>query len=168
MAEQDFDATLLESDTGEALRFVCWRLPLSLCTLGRMARALSPPLKITEKLCERHGIKHPARRHAALAGHFDTPVHVVELPNGVGVGINAEYAAVIQSLLMPAPVEIEPPRMGIDFNRNAVLSAGSQNPVDVDLISRAALELSAGHVAENGRIGILDRRAKRGKVSRPE
>ena len=122
------------------------------------SRGLPPALKMTKQFCERHGIKDAVRRHAAFAGHFDTPVHVVELPDGVGVGINAEDAAVIQSLLMPAPVEIEPPRMGIDFNRNAVLSAGSQNLVDVDLISRAALELSSGHVAENGRVGILDRR----------
>ena len=47
--------------------------------------------------------------------------------------------------------------MGIDFNGNAVFSAGSQNLVDVDLISRAALELPPGHVAENSRVGILDR-----------
>jgi hypothetical protein len=58
---------------------------------------------------------------------------------------------------MPAPVEIELPRMGVDFNGNTVLSAGSQNLVDVDLISRAALELPPGHVAENSRIVILDR-----------
>ena len=47
--------------------------------------------------------------------------------------------------------------MGIDFNSNAMLSAGFQNLVDVDLISWAALELPPDHVAENGRIGILDR-----------
>jgi hypothetical protein len=42
-----------------------------------------------------HLVRGQAVRHPC--GHFDTPVHVVELPNGVGVGINAEGAAVIQS-----------------------------------------------------------------------
>jgi hypothetical protein len=88
MAEQDFDATILEPIEEKPRALLVGGCRFHFCTLGRMARrGLSPPLKITEQFCERHGIKHPARRHAALAGHFDTPVHVVELPNGVGVGI---------------------------------------------------------------------------------
>ena len=59
---------------------------------------------------------------------------------------------------MPAPVKIEPPRMRVDFDGNAVFGAGFQNLIDIDLISRAALELAAGHMADNRRVGILDRR----------
>ena len=109
------------------LRSVCWMWPVFTGTLSRTARGLPPALKMAKKLRERHGIQYAVRRYAAFAGHFDTPMHVVELPDGVGVGIDAEDAAVIESLLMPAPVEIEPPRMRIDFNGNAVLGAGFQN-----------------------------------------
>jgi len=56
---------------------------------------------------------------------------------------------------MPAPVKIEPPSMGVDLHRDAVLGAGFQNPVDVDLIPGAALQLTTG-MADNGRVGIFD------------
>ena len=93
---------------------------------------------MAEELCERHGIEDTVRRHAAFSGHLDAPVHMIELPDGVSVGIDAEDAAVIQRLLVPAPVKVKPPRVGIDFNGDAVFGAGFQNSVDVDLISRAA------------------------------
>jgi hypothetical protein len=39
------------------------------------------------------------------------------------IGIDTEDAAVIKSSLVPAPVEVQPPRMGIDFDSNAIFSA---------------------------------------------
>ena len=65
-------------------------------------------------------------------------MHMVQLPDGVGVGINAEDAAVIERLLVPAPVEIEPPWMRVDFHGDAVLGAGFEDFVDIDLIARTA------------------------------
>ena len=58
---------------------------------------------------------------------------------------------------MPSPVEVEPPWVGVDLHRDAVLSASFQNPFNVDFISRAALQLTTGHVADNCRVGISDR-----------
>jgi hypothetical protein len=37
--------------------------------------------------------------------------------------------------------------VGVDLHRDDVLSASFQNPVDVDLIPGAALQLTTGHVA---------------------
>ena len=82
---------------------------------------------------------------------------MIELPYGVGVRIDAENAAIIQSHLMPAPVKIEPPRVRVDFNGDASLGAGFQNSVDVDFISGAPGELTPGHMAQDGRIRIFNR-----------
>ena len=126
MTKQNFNAAAYLRRYSKSPALCLLDVALFTGTLSRTTRALPPALKVREKLGERHRIEDAVRRYAALAGHFNTPVHVVELPDGVRVGIDAEDAAVIESLLMPAPVEIEPPRMRIDFNGNAVLGAGSQ------------------------------------------
>jgi len=108
-----------------------------------MAPGLPPALQMTHEFGERQGIEDAVRRHAALSGHFDAPMHMVQFPDGMSVGIDAEDATVIQRLLVPAPVEVEPPRVGIDFDGDTVLGAGFQNFVDVHLISRAAGELTS-------------------------
>jgi hypothetical protein len=51
-------------------------------------------------------------------------VHVIELANGMSVGVDAEHATELQHRLMPAPVKIKPPRMRVDFDCNAMLRAG--------------------------------------------
>lgn len=56
-------------------------------------------------------VQDPLRRDTALARHLDTPMHVVELADRMSVRIDAEDAALIECLLMPAPVEVESPRM---------------------------------------------------------
>ena len=50
-----------------------------------------------KELRKRHRIQDAVGRHAALAGHFHAPVHVIELADGVGIRIDAEYAADNQS-----------------------------------------------------------------------
>jgi len=54
-----------------------------------MACRLSPALKMAEQFWKRHGIEHPAGRHPTFTGHFDAPMHVIELSDGVGVRIDA-------------------------------------------------------------------------------
>jgi hypothetical protein len=104
-----------------------------------------------------HSIQDAIGRHAALAGHFDAPVHVVELPDGMGVGIDAEYATIAERFLMPPPVKVKAPRMRVDFNRYAVFRAGLQDLIDIDLVSRTPLQRSSGHMSDNRRIWIFDR-----------
>ena len=105
---------------------------------------------------KRHGIQDAICRHAALAGHLDAPVHVVELPDGMGVGIDAEYATIAERFLMPPPVKVEAPRMRIYFNRYAVFRAGLQDLVDIDLVSRTPLQLASGHVSDDCGVRIPD------------
>ena len=51
---------------------------------------------------------------------------------------------------MPAPVQVQAPRIGVDLDGNAVLGAGPQNSFDVNVIAWAAEQLPAGHVSEDG------------------
>ena len=77
--------------------------------------------KIAFDLSYRHGIQHAIGGNPALASHLHAPVHVVELADRMGIRIDAEHAAEIEHRLVPAPVEIEPPRVGVDLNGNTML-----------------------------------------------
>ena len=126
-------------------------MPGDFRTLGRMARGLPPALQMTQEFSEGHGIEDAVRGHAAFTGHFDAPVHMVQLPDGVRVGINTEDAAVIERLLVPAPVEVEPrPCADGAVFRRCVLSKGSAgfssalkrrglSPFEYDLVSQPLL-----------------------------
>ena len=48
---------------------------------------------------------------------------------------------------MPAPVEVETPRMRVDLDHNVMLGAGPQHLVDIDFVAWTALELTAGNRA---------------------
>src|SRR6185312_8377175 len=87
--------------------------------LGCAVSRMPPAFKMMEKLRQLHCIKNALRRDAALARHLDAPMHVIELADGMGVWIDAEYAAVIQSLLVPAPVKVETPGVRVDFDGDA-------------------------------------------------
>jgi hypothetical protein len=156
VAEQHFDAAaFLPVEKKSCALFPCrGRHYRTLCrSLGNAPFALQMP----EKLRQGHRIQHTVRRYAAFARHLDAPVHMVELPDRVRVGIDAEDAAIIQSFLVPAPVKVEAPGMRVDLDGDAVLGAGFQDPFDIDLISRPSGELTPGHVAKDRRIGILNR-----------
>ena len=60
---------------------------------------------------------------AALTRHRDAPVHVVELGDRVRVRIDAEHAAERKGCLVPAPIQVKAPRVGIYFHRDAVSGA---------------------------------------------
>src|ERR1051325_7300914 len=71
------------------------------------------------------------------------------------IGVDAETAAELKPVAQPAPIEIEPPWVAVDFDRDPVLGAGSQHPLDIEIVTRAAQQLPAGHMADYGheRIG---------------
>src|SRR6187549_2605345 len=95
--------------------------------LGGVTNTMRPALEMTEELRQLHRVEDAVRRHAALARHLNAPMHVIQLANGVGVGINAEDAAARERHLVPAPVQIEAPRMRVDFNGDAVLAASLED-----------------------------------------
>ena len=81
----------------------------------------------------------------------------VDFARGMSVWIDAHQASKPQCSLVPAPIEIEPPGIGVNFNRNAILSAGREHTLNIEFVSRPPQELSAGHVAEYGGVRIGDR-----------
>ena len=73
----------------------------------------------------------------------------------MSIGVDAEAATQFQSATQPPPIEVEPPRIAVDLNGNPVLGAGDQNALDINLVTRPAQQLPAGHVADdaNERVG---------------
>jgi hypothetical protein len=70
------------------------------------------------------------------------------------VGIDAEEAPELKTALVPSPVQIKAPGIGIDFHGHAMLSAGSQNHIDIDVVARPAQELPSGHMSKDCRVWI--------------
>ena len=61
----------------------------------------------------------------ALAGHLDAPMHVIQLPDRMGVRIDAEHAAELKGGLVPAPIQIEPPWMSVDLDNDVMPGTGA-------------------------------------------
>lgn len=100
--------------------------------------------KVPRDFRERHRVQHAVRRYAALSGHLNTPVHMVQFSDRVRVRIDAHDASEIERCLVPAPVQVESPRMRIDLNHDVVLRTSAKHLLDIDFVSRAALKLAAG------------------------
>jgi hypothetical protein len=102
---------------------------------------LHPPLlEPLRKTSEVQRIQGAIRVDAALARHRQPPPHQVELRDGMGVGIDAESAAELQGALVPAPVKVEPPRICVDLDGDAVFRARLQDFLDVHVIAWPAQE----------------------------
>src|SRR5204862_6539479 len=68
---------------------------------------------------------------------------------GVGIGVDAHHAAKVERMLMPTPVQVQAPWIGVDLHCNAVLGAGPENLLDVNVVARATEQLPAGHVPQD-------------------
>jgi hypothetical protein len=73
-------------------------------------------------------------------------MYLVELRDRIGVRIDAEYAAVVESLLVPAPVKIEAPRMRVDLDGGAIPGADLPDFIEVDVVAVAAVNGDAWRV----------------------
>jgi hypothetical protein len=51
------------------------------------------------------------------------------------IWIDAESASELEGFLVPPPIEVEPPRIGIDFYHYPVFSTGSEDPLDINVIA---------------------------------
>src|SRR5437762_323163 len=58
---------------------------------------------------------------------------------------------------MPSPVEIEPPRIGVDLHGNAMLRAGRKYLLDIYLVARPPKKLTSRHMPEDRDKPILHR-----------
>jgi hypothetical protein len=101
-------------------------------------------------------IQDSFRGHTALTSHSHTPLCELDLRCRMGIGIDAKYAPDVQRPLMPSPIEIEPPWVGIYLYSHFVLRAGNENPVDIEIIARAPQQLTASHMAKDGRVRVRD------------
>jgi hypothetical protein len=122
------------------------------------ASSFSAPASAPFEKCGEGGqvqtVKHPLLRHAAFSRHFNAPVREINLISRVGIGIDAHEAAELERLLVPAPIEIKPPGIGIDLNRDAVLGAGAKNALCIELVARSTQQLPPRHMSKNCRVGI--------------
>src|SRR4026208_1636794 len=67
------------------------------------------------------------------------------------VWVNAENAAELQTALVPSPIQVQSPGIGIDFNGHSMIGAGSQNCIDIDVIAWPAQELPSSHMSKDCR-----------------
>jgi hypothetical protein len=107
---------------------------------ARQSGAISVVREPLGKAAQVQRVQYAIRAYAPLARHRHAPTHEVELGDGMSIGIDAEHAAQVQTALVPSPVEIEPPRVGVDLNGDAVIRARLENFLDIDLIARPARE----------------------------
>jgi hypothetical protein len=73
------------------------------------------------------------------------------------VGIDAEPAPEVNRPLVPSPVQIQSPRVGVDFYGNPMLGTGSKDAFNVDIITWPSQQLPSSHMAENCRVWIRHR-----------
>jgi hypothetical protein len=100
-------------------------------------------------------IEDAPSRHATFARHFHTPVCQVDFVGRMSVWIDTHHASELQGSTMPAPIEIQPPGICIDFNGNPVFGTSGKDRLDIHLITRPAQQLPPSHVAEDSGKRIL-------------
>jgi hypothetical protein len=76
-------------------------------------------------------------RKRAFSRKRYTPPDEVNLGRLVSIGIDAKHAAELKAALIPTPVGIEAPRIGIDLDGSAVPGAGFQDFLDINLAFRS-------------------------------
>jgi hypothetical protein len=108
------------------------------------------------ELIEAEGIEHAVFRDRSLARHHHAPRDIVDLVRRMGVRIDAEHTTQLKATLAPAPVQIEPPRVGIDLDGDALFGAGCKNLLHVHFVAGASQQLPPGDVAENGGVRVGD------------
>ena len=122
----------------------------SFLSCSRRARVFAASAAETPRdFLKRQAIEHPIGGHAAFARHLNAPMGQVEFPSRMGVGVDAHHAAEVERALMPAPIQIEPPRIGVDLDGDAVLGTDGENFFHIDLVAGPAQELTPRHVAKD-------------------
>ena len=76
--------------------------------------------------------------------------------HAVGVGIDAAFDTLLLGELPPAPVHVETPGAGVELDDGAGLGGGIDHSGNVDIVSRALEQQTAGEMAEHGDVRILD------------
>ena len=103
-------------------------------------------------------IEDPPSGTPPLRADLDAPVRrSISRRLECASGFDAHHGSLSRrAVSCPAPIEIKPPRVGVDFDGNAMLGAGRQHSLDVDFVPRPPQELPPGHMAEDGGVRIGD------------
>src|SRR4051794_3672486 len=75
----------------------------------------------------------------------------------MSIGVDAHHASQFQGTPVPAPVQIEAPRIGVDLDRHTVLGASGENCLNIHLVTRSAQQLPTGQMSQDSGEGIFDR-----------
>lgn len=105
---------------------------------------------------ESAGVDDVLGAEPAFAGEGDAEIEKAEMGGFVGIGVNAAKDSEIAGLVPPAPVEVEAPGVGVEFDPSAVGGRGRKNFRKVDGVGLALEQEAAGGVAEAGDVGVFD------------
>ena len=72
------------------------------------------------------------------------------------VGVDGDECALFEGVADPTPVHVEAAGVGVEFDRDVVSDAGVDDGFVIDGVAGAAEEEAAGHVAEDGGVGVFD------------
>lgn len=120
---------------------------------GPSERPVPPLAQIMRDFRKGHRVQDAIGRFPALASHLDAPMYMVEFADRMGIRIDAHHAPEVERR-MPAPTEIRPPRVGVDFDGDGLLGTGAEDFLNFDFISGPALELSPRYVADDRRVRV--------------
>ena len=88
----------------------------------------------------------PLFRAIAKPQRVEEAISPVEWASGLMLNLQPSSITAAQ----PAPVEIEPPGVAVDLDRDIMLGASGQHALDVQVVPRAAQQLATGHVTDHG------------------
>ena len=121
------------------------------------ARVHRPALaQMVHELRKCETVQHALRRHPALPRHLDSQVRQVDFAGRVCIRFDAHHAPKLQRALMPAPIKVKTPGIGVDLHGHAMRGAGFENWRDI-LEAGPPQQLAAGHMAKDGGVGICYR-----------
>ena len=94
--------------------------------------------------------------YSSFSGDQNSPPRQIQFGSGVRIGIDAEHATQFQGATVPAPIEIEAPRIGVDFHRDSMFRTGGKDPFNIELIARPAQQLASHGMTKDRRVGIAE------------
>ena len=116
-----------------------------------------PPM--LHRPCELLGgqrVEHIIFCEPGAAGLDHSVANLVHVRSVVGVGVDHDLHAQLFRAAQVTIAQIEPVRIGVQFDRYFLLRGGAQHRVEIETVSVAAKKNASGGMADDRRVGILD------------
>ena len=91
----------------------------------------------------------------AFAGESDAKIEVAKVRSFMGVGVDRAENSEIAGFVPPAPIEVEPPWVGVELDPSASGGGGLEDFRDVEGVGFPFEEEAAGSVAKAGDVFVL-------------